>query len=264
MSYRQLERAGGAIQELFRFTRGSATVARYTSGETGRRLGDEDFVPATIHREAISASDERTGTAIRVTVSKDDPLVTAFKGAAPSEPMWLTIIAVHRGSENAASVFYGQVEGVSFEGASAILNCEPAQRVLEQRVPRYLVQKICNHTLYDTSCSVLKTSFSLAGTVGSISADGKTITVSTITQANGWFAAGFLEFGVQREFIEGQTGTSVTLLAAVPGLIVGSSITLYAGCDRLRDTCLTKFANLANFGGFPYVPNENPFDTSLV
>ena len=52
----------------------------------------------------------------------------------------------------------------------------------------------------------------------------------------------------------------LTLSRAVPGLLTGAAITLYPGCDHTRATCAAKFANLDNFGGFPWIPTRNPFD----
>jgi uncharacterized phage protein (TIGR02218 family) len=40
-------------------------------------------------------------------------------------------------------------------------------------------------------------------------------------------------------------------------LAAGDSIRLIAGCDRRAATCRTKFANFANFRGFPHVPGED-------
>lgn len=37
----------------------------------------------------------------------------------------------------------------------------------------------------------------------------------------------------------------------------GDFVTLSAGCDRLAETCRLKFANFANFRGFPDVPSED-------
>jgi uncharacterized phage protein (TIGR02218 family) len=34
----------------------------------------------------------------------------------------------------------------------------------------------------------------------------------------------------------------------------GDTFTAYPGCDKTQNTCTSRFNNLANFGGFPYVP----------
>jgi len=61
-------------------------------------------------------------------------------------------------------------------------------------------------------------------------------------------------------------GQALTLLRHFPeGTIAGGdAITLVPGCDRLRDTCLNKFANLVNFLGFHAMPKEDPFKNPIV
>jgi hypothetical protein len=44
------------------------------------------------------------------------------------------------------------------------------------------------------------------------------------------------------------------------GYYGGVPLTLYPGCDHLKATCLAKFDNLPNYGGFPYIPARNPLD----
>jgi uncharacterized phage protein (TIGR02218 family) len=50
-------------------------------------------------------------------------------------------------------------------------------------------------------------------------------------------------------------GTSLTLgypLQSLPA--TGDTFTVYQGCDHTPGTCSSKFNNLPNFRGFPYVP----------
>jgi uncharacterized phage protein (TIGR02218 family) len=37
-------------------------------------------------------------------------------------------------------------------------------------------------------------------------------------------------------------------------IAVGDTFSISAGCDKSKDTCQAKFANIANFRGFPFVP----------
>lgn len=38
---------------------------------------------------------------------------------------------------------------------------------------------------------------------------------------------------------------------------VGDAFDIVAGCDKRKDTCTSKFSNLVNFRGFPFMPGEN-------
>ncbi|MFQ8433709.1 phage BR0599 family protein [Amaricoccus sp. W119] len=37
----------------------------------------------------------------------------------------------------------------------------------------------------------------------------------------------------------------------------GDGFTLVAGCDKTAATCASKFANIANFRGFPHIPGQD-------
>ena len=50
----------------------------------------------------------------------------------------------------------------------------------------------------------------------------------------------------------------LTLWDAVPAkLQAGDRVRLVVGCDKRADTCRQKFANLANFQGFPHLPSDD-------
>ena len=56
----------------------------------------------------------------------------------------------------------------------------------------------------------------------------------------------------------------IQILNAFEGLSAGEAMTAFAGCRRIRQVCNTKFSNIENFGGFPYIPIRNPFGGSGV
>jgi len=69
--------------------------------------------------------------------------------------------------------------------------------------------------------------------------------------------------GVRRSIVA-HSGANLTLTRPVPEFAVGSQIRLYPGCDHTKGTCNTKFNNLDNFGGFPWIPIRNPFDGNSI
>jgi hypothetical protein len=84
------------------------------------------------------------------------------------------------------------------------------------------------------------------------------------TKTNGWFNNGYLEKGEERRMILSHTGTSLTLINFLSGLVPGDSVNLYAGCQRNADDCTRRFNNLVNFWGFPWIPTKNPFSGGLL
>ena len=40
---------------------------------------------------------------------------------------------------------------------------------------------------------------------------------------------------------------------------LSDAVTLYPGCDHTLTTCDTAFSNSLNYGGFPAIPQKNPW-----
>ena len=92
---------------------------------------------------------------------------------------------------------------------------------------------------------------------------GSALRLAASGQASGWFSGGSVfsgarRLGTIRDHAERDGACFVTLwssLAAPPA--VGDAITLVAGCDKSFETCRLKFANQANFRGFPHMPGND-------
>ncbi|MBL8545636.1 MAG: DUF2163 domain-containing protein [Hyphomonadaceae bacterium] len=68
-----------------------------------------------------------------------------------------------------------------------------------------------------------------------------------------WDAGGASEVAVHRALAD---QTIIELLDVAP-LQVGGAFTIHAGCDKRVETCRDKFANVANFRGFPHMPGND-------
>lgn len=129
--------------------------------------------------------------------------------------------------------------------------------LLDIDMPRNIYQPTCLHTLYDSGCTLVKNAFGTAGVVRA----GSTASTINWTGASLNFQQGSITFtagvntGATATVGSVVAGTSLTLvypLESVPA--AGDTFTVYFGCDHTPGTCQSKFNNLANFRGFPYVP----------
>jgi len=140
--------------------------------------------------------------------------------------------------------------------------------VLGQTIGRTF-QASCDAALGDSRCGVdlNDPAFKATGTVLSISGD-RGFAVSGLSGfAEGWFALGTLQWltgtntGRKAEVLDhGIIGVDITvalLEAPVRSVEVGNTFDIYAGCDKRFETCQSKFANVANFRGFPHIPGQN-------
>ena len=130
--------------------------------------------------------------------------------------------------------------------------------LLDIDMPRNIYQPTCLHTLYDSGCTLIKNAFRqqrhgraparrLRSSIGP--APTRIFSRDSITFTSG------VNVGVTANVDAVVAGTSLTLgypLQSTPA--AGDTFTVYYGCDHTPGTCQSKFGNLANFRGFPYVP----------
>jgi uncharacterized phage protein (TIGR02218 family) len=83
----------------------------------------------------------------------------------------------------------------------------------------------------------------------------------------GWFASGTLHWTsganagrvteVVAHGVDGSIATLTLLEAPVRAIAEGDSFVARSGCDKRIATCSAKFANVANFRGFPNIPGQD-------
>lgn len=161
-------------------------------------------------------------------------------------------------------LFLGRVSDIECFSTSAEFTISSHLELLNQPFPRNLYQGGCVNTLYDASCALNKASFATTGTcrTGSTKA---TVNINTLSPATGYFDLGIIAFtgganaGLSRTVkTYTKSGSStVTLIQPLPTAPSNTdAFTIYPGCDKAQTTCSSKFSNLANFRGFPYIPEN--------
>jgi uncharacterized phage protein (TIGR02218 family) len=125
----------------------------------------------------------------------------------------------------------------------------------------------CDADLGDGRCKLALLDYTAAGTVAAAQ-DARRVTVSGLGAfAGGGFTGGKLSFTggansgrameVKRHTLSG-AGVTIELWQAMSEAVaVGDAFTVSAGCDKQFSTCKTRFANQANFRGFPYMPGND-------
>lgn len=275
----------GFPTELYKFVRGS-TVTPFTSNDQEIVFVGDTYVPTLIKRTQPAQTSERLAANITVTVARDNPIVSDYRIVVPSNSLFLTVFRYHRSiatpllpTPTDVAVFWqGRIRAVKFTRSEAEMTCEPLSGFLKRDGLRTQYQSLCNHMLYGPDCTVDRTLFDVAFTADSVSLDGLTITSTGLTATpppvGGIGESSFYSGGgfVRRDAIPedrrlitdfNETGSrdTITILNTFEGLNAGEGLTAFAGCIRTRQSCNSKFTNIENFGGFPYIPNRNPFGT---
>src|SRR5258708_10127577 len=129
---------------------------------------------------------------------------------------------------------------------------------LTMQLPPIIMQPNCVHTWADAGCGLNKASFLENNTVQGGSTINKVISASA--KADGYYDNGQIVFtsgannGLTKA-VKNFLGQIFYFNSPLPFLpSAGDTFTAYPGDNKTQATCTNKFNNLANFGGFPYVP----------
>ena len=165
-------------------------------------------------------------------------------------------------------LFAGSVGQVSRGNMGFRAEMRGLSHYLNQDVGRVYARG-CDASLGDSRCTVNvnAAAFKGTGTVVTVS-DARLLTASGLGSfASGLFSRGRLTWstGANAGLVVGVFAHRVDATAvrlelseqAVRPVVAGDTFVIRAGCDKQAATCLTKFANLVNFRGFPHMPGND-------
>lgn len=266
--------------QVYRFTSFQVplTAAIYPSG-TKYTYG----TGLTIERETIT---QKTGTEaanleLKITPQPDSPYAPVLINGYPiiqaarygmldgatvqHSKLFMNLPASGNGaldtSPGAVSWFVGTVQDVQADRFTLDIKVDDYLAYLaNQQMPRQLFGVGCFHQVYDTGCTLLKSAFTVSGSVTAVT-DGAHFSTG-LAQADDYFDLGVLTFtsGVNNGLTanvasyKNASGAMVLRFPFPKAPAVGDTFTVYPGCDLQQATCTNKFNNLAHFGGQPYIP----------
>ncbi len=260
------------MADLYTITLKNGAALHYTTWDTNLTVLGSTFLtgPPNIARSAIEeklgmdvATLEVTITASLTDLVNGVPILQAigqglFDGAAfRIDRLFMDSSGVQIGTVVRFSGFIGPVDELSRSYGK--LSVEAGTKLLQMQLPAVILQPGCTNTLFDARCGLVKASFAEALTVQGGSTVNKLLSLSAKT--DGYYDNGQILFtsGANAGLLKavksyaGQFFTFNSPLPFVPN--AGDLFTAYPGCDKTQATCTSsKFNNLANFEGFPYVP----------
>ncbi len=265
----ETSRESGQVLELYTFIFGQE-IFRFTSFQRDIVWQGFAYTSEPLSRTDAEASVEDSAGQVTITLPLDNPVPAKFIQNLPGTVGSVRILRAHANdpAEEVLVLFDGFVANVSFDGEleSKIL-CNPNTKVFNRAAPRFTYLGLCNHILYDERCKVNIGAFTFTGLVSAVVANDITVNGAGAVGLSDHFVGGFARFpaGTQNDarMILAQAGDVMTLLLPFAADVNGADIDLFAGCDHSLATCDTKFAAVLDYGGFPFVPRKNPFNTTL-
>lgn len=277
MSYLTEEQSefSGRPVELYQFTM-DGVITRYTDANIAVFANGFNWTPDQISREDIEQAQEINRNDMQINVSQQFPIARAFLGPLVRTPVGLVIYRTYRNDAEVKAVWQGSVRSASAKDEDAVMFAETILSSITREGLNRSYSHTCNNFLYDPMCGLNPENFGVDGTVIAISTDKTVLTLSNASYGFDYFTAGFIKRNANNDlrFITAHDGGSlVTLLTPFIGLVVGESVRFYKGCKRTVDACKTftngnistnpSGTNIENFGGTPYVPTDNVFETGL-
>lgn len=230
----------------------NGTYYGFTPTVLSKTLNTITYSPAIITRSNLTITSNLAKSPVTFKFERSHSFAKLLLQELPETPILVTIY------RNSSQYWKGRVLEVTANPLTIEITCDSIFSTLARGGVSPKIQLQCRYTLYSTNCGVTKEAYTAAYTVSGIS--GKTITITPITQTNGYFTNGIAAINGQQRNIVLHSGNNLTLTASFIGTQSGT-LTLYPGCKLTKDDCNTKFNNLLNFGGFPYIPKRNSFGT---
>lgn len=256
--------------ELYRFTeQGTVEVWTYTSGDEEADYNGDTYVPTSIGRTEVESKNELARANIEVTVPLTNAAGIRWMQDNGENLVSLTIFERDRLGTHSV-VWKGRLVGVVPGMAEITMRFESIFTSLRRPGLRARYQRSCRHALYGRGCTLDAEDFATIGACTALDGAVATVTEAAL-QADGYYIGGMLRSpdGVL-SYIVGHTGTFLTLQRISYSLVQAADggfpfdVTIYPGCSHDRATCLAKFDNLLNYGGFDFIPKVNPMGGSSI
>jgi len=248
--------------ELYRFV-GTDNSYFLTSYGRDITIGSDTYVSTTISRDAVKVGTEQSSEIqMTVTLPVNHPMINEYIFGIGPPNLTLTLLRAHNGDLASRITYWiGEVVSFSVEGRQAkVLIPSMLTYFLNGLLPAPRYQGPCNHVLFDQFCKLPRTGGNQhVTTITSIS--GLSIVLDDSPYSNGECVSGemILNGRTQRRMIMSNSGTNFTISYPFMSAEVGDEVTITIGCDHSFTRC-KELSNAVNYGGFPFVPNRNPFN----
>jgi len=230
----------------------------YTNGNVSVVYGGNTYNPATIKRNSLEKDTQLNVTTMEIEFSYLNNPVVDYLAYNPIDLVWVAITRLFRDQSplEGGAVFLGQIKEVVFQGNVGKAACVGFEYHLTRPLPKYRYQRQCNWTLFEAGkCQLPLAGYSQVVTVTALDSTGTIVTCSGMTQqVSNYYRYGEMVLNSDRRMITLYSGIEIYLRFKMKDLAVGSTPTIYAGCDGNISTCKNKFGNVINFGGHPYIP----------
>tara|TARA_R110000822_G_scaffold120633_6_gene254169 strand:- start:3997 stop:4827 length:831 start_codon:yes stop_codon:yes gene_type:complete len=265
---------GGRPIEIYEFTAGAQSFF-YTSSQDDQTVAAQDYDAVQgLKRGATGNGPSHREDDFVIDLPATNDVAQLFLGVMPGFRVRVQVSRFHRDdtpTPELVKIFDGYIQSAKFTNSAkqATLISRSELSAAGRQIPRRTFQSSCNHVLYEpNTCKVDDTDPAFkASALGVTSLVGNVLTVTA--GLGGTYTDGFMNGGYVESIGVADFRLILTHVGNVLGLISAFSATpttvnVFAGCAHTIAVCSSKFNNVIDFGGFPYVPTKNPFATGVL
>lgn len=246
--------------ELYRFVRGS-NVWTLTSSGVDIDYNSETYEPGVMGHGERSSQTEISKENLTIKIDIESSLAQDLLSYFGDEIMTMTLFIQLDATTEVG--WKGRQVSQKPIGNELHIIVESVFTSLRRPGLRARYQKTCRHALYGTyGCKLSVETYAYTSTVSSIS--GLNIEVAGASlQSDGYYLGGMIRALSDNSlrWIVNHVGDILTLVRPFEQLEddgIGASVKIYPGCNHTRPICISKFNNVLNYGGFPWIPSKNP------
>lgn len=242
----------------------------YTDTDQPVTFDGKVYLPVAIGREKIeSAGNSLDNATLKIDISPNASIVTLFRGRLPSQQIRMTIFQGHPNDPDLdfKVVWVGRIISLTRKARYSQIAAEPVSTAMKRTGLRRNYQYGCPWALYGNECKANRDAARvnpLAVEVGKnyINFDAGWFNDLDVTK----FVGGYIQWTDNDTGIL-ETRTILSLGAAqeqiilngdIFGLEVGDQVNAYLGCNHQITDCENIHSNIVNFGGQPWIPQDNP------
>lgn len=276
--------------ELYKFTSNSESWC-YTSADRDITYNTDTYTAVPISSGNRRLVTKLNKTDLQITTKCDLALVSRYLTNRPESSVTLTMYSgtyvdgTITGDVADTAIWKGRIISVEVKDNEANITCEPVYTSLARAGLRAMYQTLCRHVLYSDWCGLDKADYKQTSTIttfGNPIIVARTIDLGLGTRSgqgeyDRYFKGGFLIYNGTYRWITQHTAADdtvarynttshkLTLDRALVQVGTQDSVDIYPGCSHTMLHCKYKFdadaqGNLENYGGFPCIPGQNPFN----
>lgn len=267
--------------DLYTFTLASGDVLRWTDAQQNVIYDGNTYIAAFrdpepgLTRGTTKTSIGLNSDSLEIDIAFDD--ATLILGESPAAfaqaggfdnaqvrvdvalaPDWSSPVV-----NGVVNLFVGLVGSMQVQAAEIKLTVDSLLRILNTTFPVNYFLPQDNNALFSPSNGLSASNYAINCAVATTGgAPTATTFSSNATQADGWFSLGYIVWtsGANKgltSWVKSYSATNgaFTLAYPITPPASGDTFTAYPGYDRTMATAQSKFNNLANFRGYPFVPN---------